>query len=91
MTEEQKPSITQRMSLHLNGGSKFSQLNYDIFVNDKPTGIARITRTDGSPKYKKTSDTLYFKDEEYDILGLGAKGAWNWILDRARPATEGAV
>lgn len=57
------------MSMHLNGGDKFSQLNFRLYRNKVFSGIIRITRTGGSPKYLKTVDELQaVNGDTYDVL-----------------------
>ena len=46
-----RPVFTQRLTMHLNGGSKFSALAYEILADGAATGITRHKRTDGRPKY----------------------------------------
>jgi len=78
---------TQQMALHLNGGSKFSQLNYNVFCDGQNTGIVRVTRTNGSPDYLKTIDKLVLGDEEFDILATHGVGVTEW-LEAHKPNPE---
>lgn len=73
---------TQKMTMHLNGGSRFSQLNFDLYADGEPTGILRITRTSGSPKYLKTVDKLCDGSEEFDILENRGVGMMGWLEGR---------
>lgn len=91
-----KPVLTQSMTMHLNGGDKFSELHYKIQADGKDTGITRHTRTDGSPEYLKTIDALRCGGEEFDILATKGVGAKEWILAHIRsdaaepqPTSEG--
>lgn len=79
MTEPAKPVFKQQLTMHLNGGSKFSELHYAILRDDRPTGIRRHKRTDGRPKYLITED-VFFKGEEYfDILATKGVGIRGWL------------
>jgi len=71
------------MTMHLNGGSKFSQLNYALQCDGEATGIARITRTSGSSTgYLKTVDELHAGDEVFDVLATKGVGAIEWLEAR---------
>ncbi len=71
---------TQKLALHLNGGSKFSQLNFELFRDGKPTGIVRITRTSGSRSgYLKTVDEIQNGDATFDILATRGAGMIAWL------------
>jgi hypothetical protein len=79
MSDTSKPQWTQSMSMHQNGGSKFSQLNFRLYRDGKFSGIIRITRTGGSPKYLKTIDELQAANgETYDVLGKRGSGMLDW-------------
>ena len=82
-----KVKFTQKLAMHLNGGDEFSQLNYDIFADGKPTGIVRVTRTDGSPNYLKTADGFHCGDESFDILEARGVGMEAWLTNHL-PAQE---
>ena len=72
--------------MHINGGSKFSELCYEIFCDGKPTGITRRCRTSGSPRYLKTIETLTASNgDEFDILGSRGTGMMEW-LEQHKPA-----
>lgn len=75
-----KPKLTQRMTMHLNGGSKFSELHYKILADDEETGITRHVRTDGSPKYLTTVDVLCCGEETFDVLETRGVGMIDWIF-----------
>lgn len=70
---------TQRMALHLNGGSEFSQLNYEVCADGEPTGVMRITRTSGSPQYLKTVDEFHYGDQVFDVLKTKGVGLFEWL------------
>ena len=72
--------FTQSMTLHLNGGSKFSELHYEVLADGKKTHITRHTRTDGSPHYYVTADELHFGEETFDIRR--DKDMMQWLEDR---------
>lgn len=71
---------TQQMVMHLSGGSKFSQLNYRIMADGVDTGIVRVTRTDGSPRYMKTADEFHAGDDVFDVLKTRGVGMMDWII-----------
>jgi len=79
---------TQKMSMHLNGGSEFSQLNHDVYADGEPTGIVRVTRTSGSPKYLKTVDKLCDGSEEFDVLATRGVGMEDWLNARMLARVE---
>jgi len=80
--------FTQRMTMHLNGGSKFSELRYEILADDKPTTLKRTTRTSGSPKYLKTQDVIWdTRDPDapeaiFDVLATKGVGMTEWLESR---------
>jgi len=85
--------FTAKMSLHLNGGSEFSVLAYDVFYKGKPTEITRSTKTDGSPHYKKVSDRFICGDDEFDVLERGKEGLMDWLVahtkkSKAQPSRD---
>jgi len=76
----EKRKWTQRMTMHLNGGNKFSQLNYAVYCDGIDTGIVRVTRTNGSPHYFKTADELHCGDEAFDMLACtDGRDAIAWL------------
>lgn len=78
--------FTQRMTLHINGGSDHSSLHYDVLCDGAPTNIKRVTVTNGSPEYKKTKDVLVCGDgEEFDVLAARGVGLVAW-LEKKVPA-----
>jgi hypothetical protein len=87
--------------MHLNGGKKFSELQYNIFADGKPTNLKRVTRTDGSPNYVKTVDVIWDvtkpDDPEAAFSVLETKGAgmqaWleSHVLIAAPPAASPAA
>ncbi len=85
MSEGLRPKLTQKMTMHLNGGSKFSELHFKILADGNETGIKRCTRTNGSPKYLKTVDVLRCGDEEFDVLSAKGVGMVDWILAHIKP------
>jgi hypothetical protein len=70
---------TQKMAMHLNGGSEFSELVFEIYIDGKPAGITRHTRTNGSPSYLKTIDQLVCGDEVFDVLAARGAGMTDWL------------
>ena len=81
-----KPKLTQTMTMHLNGGRKFSRLVYKILADGKDTGITRMTATNGSPKYLKTADELHKGEEVFDIMAAKGVGMEAWILSHMEVA-----
>jgi hypothetical protein len=83
--------FTQQMAMHLNGGSKFSELRYKIFADGKPTTFMRVTRTDGSPKYTKTQDVIFDTTRPddpaacYDVLNAKPGGLQAWLEANVKP------
>lgn len=82
MSTETQPRLTQKMTMHLNGGSKFSELHYRILADGKEAGITRYRRTAGRPKYLVTADVLGCGDETFDVLAAKGVGMVDWILAR---------
>lgn len=80
--------FTQSMTMHLNGGSKFSQLHYKILADGKETGITRHTATNGSPQYLTTADELHFGSETFDVMETRGVGMMEWIETHAKPLAE---
>lgn len=76
--------FTQKMSMHLNGGSKFSQFNFDIFADGKPTNLHRVTRTGGSPKYLKTQDIISDGELQFDVLATRGVGMEQWLSEHVK-------
>ena len=83
-----KPQLTQHMTLHLNGGSKFSELHYAIHADGEPTGITLHKRTDGRPEYRYTDVVLRDGEVEVDLLAEDAPDAVEWIYGRLAPRQE---
>jgi hypothetical protein len=83
--------FTQRMTMHLNGGDKFSELRYDILADGKPTNLKRVTRTNGRPKYLKTQDVIWdtTKPDDpaaaFDVLATKGVGLQEWLEANAKP------
>ena len=76
--------FTQQMAMHLNGGGKFSELHYHIFADGMPTNLTRRTRTDGSPRYMKTIDTISDGEKEFDVLATRGIGMEGWLNEHAK-------
>ena len=76
------PKVTQTMTMHLNGGSKFSRMVFRIDADGVDTGITRIKETSGSPKYLITVDGFYKGDDVFDVLATKGVGMMEWILAR---------
>jgi hypothetical protein len=79
MSDATKPIFTQRLSMHLNGGHKWSSLSYDVFRDGKPTGIRRFRKTNGSPRYLITQDVLTHGNEEFDLMATKGADVAEWL------------
>ena len=93
VVSEAEARWTQQMSMHLNGGSKFSELVFRLYRDGQETGITRRTltrrtRTNGSPKYLKTIDVLQSGDETFDILATRGQGMLQWCEAHRPDATH---
>jgi hypothetical protein len=84
-----EPKLTQQMTMHLNGGSKFSELHHRIYADGVETNITRHKRTDGSPRYLITQDVFRCGDEEFDVMATKGVGMKEWLLAHVSPK-EGA-
>ncbi|HSH45086.1 MAG TPA: hypothetical protein VK966_04480 [Longimicrobiales bacterium] len=82
MTPDVKPKLTQRMKMHLNGGSKFSELHYEILADGEPTGITLHECTDGRPEYRYTARELHHGDETLDLMAEDCPDPLAWIHER---------
>ena len=85
------PEFTQRLTMHLNGGSKFSTLDYAVYADGRPTPIVRGRRTGGRPKYLVTDDVFYCKacKAEYDVLAPGGRSGLPAWLEAHAGCEEG--
>ena len=73
-------AFTQKLTMHLNGGSEFSVLVHDVLKDGKPTGITRQKRTNGSPQYLITLDVFSASDgSEFDVLATKGVGLIAWL------------
>lgn len=80
------PELRQRMTMHLNGGRTYSVLQYEILADGKPTGIQRVRRTNGSPKYLIEVDTFVDANgEEFDVLATKGVGMTAWLEAHIKP------
>jgi hypothetical protein len=75
--------FTQKMMVHLNGGSKFSILEFQIFCDGKPTGITRSRTTNGSPRYEITSDVFRCGRGEFDLMKQSHADLQKWLETNA--------
>ena len=75
-----KPSLTQQMTIHMNGGSKFSELHYQIYADGVPTRIRRCKQTNGRPEYLITVDVFSCGDDQFDNLAARGDGLEEWLL-----------
>jgi hypothetical protein len=74
--------LTTRLTLHLNGGSKFSERHEDILADGEPTGMTMHTRTDGSPEYRITVKEIHDGDATLDMLDPDSDDAETWVWAR---------
>ena len=65
--------------MHMNGGSKFSELHHDVYRDGEKTEIKRHTRTNGSPKYLKTEDIFACGEDWFDMLETKGVGLQEWL------------
>jgi hypothetical protein len=77
--------FTQRLTMHLNGGSKYSELHYDVFADGKQTAIKRFKGTNGSPKYLVTADIFVCGDESFNNLAARGIGLLDWLCAHHKP------
>jgi hypothetical protein len=77
--------FTQRMTMHINGGSQFSELHYEIMADGMLCGITRHTRTTGRPKYTKIADEFHAGDKTFDLLKTRGVGMQEWLNENAMP------
>lgn len=87
-TEEKIPKLTKRMTMHLNGGSDYSVINYDVYADGKLTPIKNTVRTDGRPNYKTTVNVWTCGDEEYDLLKGNNHDLCEWLLKQLRTVAK---
>lgn len=80
-----KPKFTQQMTMHMNGGSKFSELHYAVYRDGVKTQIVRGVRTNGSPKYIKAYDIFRCGDETFDVLETKGVGLQDWLESHSSP------
>ena len=77
------PVWTQSLKMHLNGGTKFSSIVYNILADGKPTGITRTKRTSGSPKYLIELDRFESSNGyEFDMMKTMGVGLMAWLEER---------
>lgn len=74
--------LTQRLTLHLNGGSDFSERHTAIMADGQETGISLHERTDGSPDYHYTARELHYGQEMLDLMQKEGPEPMKWIRDR---------
>ena len=92
--------FTQRLTMHLNGGKKFSERRYDLFADGKSTNLKRVTRTIGSPRHLVSVDVILDvrnpdNPVEFDLLETNV-GLQAWLeanvviteVEGASPAVE---
>lgn len=77
------PVFTQQLTVHLNGGSKFSELHRAVHIDGRRTAIVRFTRTDGRPRYLITADIFVCGGcgAEYDLLAPPSSDWKAWLLE----------
>ena len=74
-----KPSFAQVMTMHVNGGSKYSELHYRIYSDGEPTAITRHKRTGGRPRYLIEMDVFRCGEAEFDNLAARGRGLMEWV------------
>lgn len=82
--------FTESMTLHLNGGSKFSELHSRVSGDGRELPIMHRRRTDGSPKYLITDDVFHCTacDAEFDRLAAEGAGLVDWLTEHAGHAAD---
>ena len=78
-----------RLLCHLNGGSKWSEIQKTVTLDGDETQMVRITKTNGRPQYRITADVLVIGEDELDIrkCTTGAE-MFNWIWAHLEPPKE---
>lgn len=79
----------EHMTMHMNGGSKFSELHYRVSGDGQELPITHHRRTDGSPKYLITADVFSCKKcgSDFDCLATRRVGLMAWLLEHSACAT----
>lgn len=80
--------FTEQMTMHLNGGSNFSELHYRIYGDGRPLDILHHRCTGGSPKYLIMDDVFVCRvcKSEFDCIAMGRNGLMGWLLEHAAHA-----
>lgn len=79
--------FTEQMTMHLNGGSEFSELRYRVYGDGRELPITHARRTDGSPKYLITDDMFRCTcGAEFDRLAAKGVGLVAWLTQHAEHA-----
>jgi hypothetical protein len=73
------PKWSEQMTMHLNGGSTYSELHYQVFHHGKKTKITHHVRTNGSPKYLITADEFHAGEATFDRMATKGKGLTAWL------------
>ena len=94
-----RPEITTRLTMHLNGGDKYSMRVEEILLDGLVIpGMTMGTGTDGSPEFLLTSKEICWhppgshndpeQEERLDLMTLHEGKAYidDWILSRAAGA-----
>lgn len=86
--------FTQKLSMHLNGGKTFSELQHNIFADGKATNLKRCVRTNGRPKYLKTMDVIWDATRpndptaSFDVLATQGVGMQEWLETNVKVTEE---
>jgi phosphoglycolate phosphatase-like HAD superfamily hydrolase len=80
-----KRKFTQHMVMHMNGGSKFSELHYDVYADGAKTSIRHFRATNGRPKYLITDDVFVCGDDRFDNLAAKGNGLMDWLEAHTGP------
>lgn len=77
--------FTQDLTMHMNGGSKFSELHYRVRGDGRELPITHHTRTNGRPKYLITDDVFRCKvcEAEFDCVATKRVGLLAWLEEHA--------
>lgn len=83
--------FTETMTMHLNGGSLFSELHFRVLGDGRELPITHHRRTDGRPKYLVTDDVFRCTKcgAEFDVRATRRVGLMDWLIEHAgHAATE---
>jgi len=82
--------FTENLTMHLNGGSKFSELHYRVMGDGRELAITHHRRTGGRPKYLITDDVFHCKacGADFDALASKRVGLLDWLAEHSGHGTS---